>query len=1081
MIEENLSPEELWQRNEKKRLEYENYCNKIIQGLEGLDENSGERALWELIQNARDQRLNEDADVIIKIELTETELIFSHHGKAFDYTSFRALVKQDSSKDRNGAKQVGKYGTGFMTTHAFNRLVHITAPYIVKRGKDDISGYFQIVDFHLDRTMVDTDEGPSKMEEQLDLVEDFCNQKLLESISNNITSFRYELTKEQIGQVSTQLSNAISLLPFVMVINSNITKVEVSDHHSNKRYVYTKKTDQKPKLLENNAWKEHTDIVYLDDACQVSSYRCKSLRSEKGDVIIIPPFPPSCGSTEIIPSLFLWFPLLGTEKFGVNFIFHSERFHPVEKRNNIMLPGSIGIKQEKGGLNREVLVEMMNMLFDYYSNPENTKMLSRSMCEVAFPAVNDDEETQRFYQDMQALWVAKVPYWKAIPVGKQFVSISDARVKLLHPDFFKRLTDEQKTEYEQTLASYALLPKNSDGNSYLMPSEDLIAWSETVNRWGCNRDGEFFITVKDVCESIKTKSEDLYKFLKLMNDSGNETVMETYALLPNRMGELRTKQTLYYGDFMSDRVYILVSGVMGDEAKKIYDKSFLDITSVNPYSKADLQKDITANIGSLRKQTLANTENRELTDEELTALINFCSASYLDAFNNQRGRIMPIICQFYNIPFSKIPTDKFRDEEEEEFYKTTMNFLLDYTLKQISQKNSTWVNDNKSWLLNFLTEYSPEKNEDRKKKLNDYGVLPNQNNELCLISNLRKNAGSEELVDIYRTIFDKDLKNDWIDSNFESIVTLTEDKPEDIANKIEKRLVEDMRQENISERKFQKVVREIILKINKDKKWESWFGQINDKKATYTFSMKSGESQEHLFALMDLSDNDLGRLATLKNKVNMSELLDKMKRIKELEDERKSKFNFCFRIGKYIETEIRCALSDKLVSVVTRKSIEDSLTVDDIQNGQDIIVRVKHGCEEKDVYFIEVKAKWNFDMDNYAHMSTNQLKMAATHPDCYALCCVDLTDREKINLPPNSNEDYVKEHIQDIIANTRVLLNVGDELSEIMTPILAAEKDITELKMRIGEYRSNITKRAFQSGKPFEELVKEILNKIKLL
>ena len=105
--------------------------------------------------------------------------------------------------------------------------------------------------------------------------------------------------------------------------------------------------------------------------------------------------------------------------------------------------------------------------------------------------------------------------------------------------------------------------------------------------------------------------------------------------------------------------------------------------------------------------------------------------------------------------------------------------------------------NNKSWLQEFLTEYAPDKNEERKKKLNDYGVLPNQNNELCLISDLRKNAGSEELVDIYRTIFNKDLKNDWIDSNFESIVTLFEDKPEDIANKIEKALVEDMRQENI--------------------------------------------------------------------------------------------------------------------------------------------------------------------------------------------------------------------------------------------------------------------------------------------
>lgn len=1080
MNEENLSPEERWQRDEKNRLEYQNYCNKIIQGLEELDENSGERALWELIQNARDQRPNEDADVIIKIELTETELIFSHHGKPFDYTSFRALVKQDSSKDRNGAEQVGKYGTGFMTTHAFNKLVYVTAPYIVKRGKDDISGYFQIENFHLDRTMVDTVEGPYKMKEQLDIVEDFCKQELLNSIINDTTSFRYELTREQIGQVSAQLSNAISLLPFVMVINSNITQVEVIDYHSNKRYVYTKKTDPNPKLLEDKVWKEHTDIVYLNDSSQVSSFCCKSLRSEKGDVIIIPPFPSFCGSIENIPSLFLWFPLLGTENFGVNFIFHSERFYPVEKRNNIMLPGSTGIKQEKGGLNREVLVEMMNMIFDYYGNPENAKMLSRSMCKVAFPVANDDEETQKFYQDMQALWIAQVPYWKSIPVGEQFVCISDTRVKLLHPDFFERLTEEQKVEYEQTLASYALLPKNSDGNSYLIPSEDLIAWSDTVNRWGCNRDKEFFITVKDVCETIKTKGQDLHKFLKLMKDSKNETVMDTYALLPNRKGELRIKKMLYHGEFMSDKVYNLVSGVMGDEAKKIYDKSFLDITSVNPYSRADLQKDITANIGNLRKQTL-NTENHVLTDEELTALINFCSASHQEVFNNQRGRMMPILCQFYDRPFSMILTDKFREEEEEEFYKAAMNFLLDYTLNIISQKNSTWVKNNKSWLQEFLTEYAPNKNEDRKKKLNDYGVLPNQNSELCLLSDLRKNAGSEELVDIYRTIFNKDLKNDWIDSNFESIVTLFEDKPEDIANKIEKALVEDMRQENINERKFQKVVREIILKINRDKKWESWFGQINEKKATYTFSMKSGESQEHLFALMDLSDNDLERLATLKDKVSMSELLDKMERMKELDDERTSKFNFCFQIGKYIENVIRSSLEEQLVSVVTRKRIDENLTVDDIQNGQDIIVKVKHGNEEKNIYFIEVKAKWNFDVDKYAHMSTNQLKMAAEHPDCYALCCVDLTDREKINLPPDSSEGYVKEHIQDIIANTRVHLRIGEELSDIMTPIIAAENDKTELKMRIGEYRSNITKRAFQSGKPFEELVKEILNKINLL
>ena len=81
--------------------------------MESQSETSGIRAIWELVQNARD--LSDHA--VIKIELSPQSLIFSHHGTPFDYTSFRALVKQDSSKDRADADTVGQYGTGFMTTH----------------------------------------------------------------------------------------------------------------------------------------------------------------------------------------------------------------------------------------------------------------------------------------------------------------------------------------------------------------------------------------------------------------------------------------------------------------------------------------------------------------------------------------------------------------------------------------------------------------------------------------------------------------------------------------------------------------------------------------------------------------------------------------------------------------------------------------------------------------------------------------------------------------------------------------------------------------------------------------------------
>ena len=136
-------------------------------------------------------------------------------------------------------------------------------------------------------------------------------------------------------------------------------------------------------------------------------YACKSLQSDKGDVVIIPPFPETCCDVYKIPSLFLWFPLLGTEAFGVNFIFHSKRFYPVEKRNNIMLHGSTIMKQEKGKLNSAVLKEMSEVLFDYYAKDENAKTLPRKFCEVSFPLLSEDEETRKFYEEMQAMWKKK--------------------------------------------------------------------------------------------------------------------------------------------------------------------------------------------------------------------------------------------------------------------------------------------------------------------------------------------------------------------------------------------------------------------------------------------------------------------------------------------------------------------------------------------------------------------------------------------------------------------------------------------------------------------------------------------------
>lgn len=1057
-----LSDYEQYQRAVDERLEYEGYCNKIRKGLEELDEKSCERAIWELIQNARDM----SNEAHIKIELTDKNIVFSHHGKPFDYSSFKSLVKQDSSKDRNGADSVGQYGTGFMTTHAFNRKVYVSGPFEAKKQNDIVGGYVYIKDFELDRTKVDTPEGTTKMKEQLDMVKNFWKGELRPDIQNDTTSFRYELDEGQVEDISKQLNSVTRLMPFVLVINKRIKEVEIYNHHTSEHYILSR-TNQCDVSTFDNKWNVVTEKVLLSkfegNAKSDAEINCKSLQSANGDVIIIPPFPELCGDVTSIPSLFLWFPLLGTENFGVNFIFHSKRFYPVEKRNNIMLPGSTPLKKERGGSNESVLKEMMDVLFAYYSIAENAHTLSREMCTVQFPQNCEDEDTQTFYDEMQNIWKEEVKTWEIIPVGNSFYSINDSNgVVLLHPDFYEILTPEQRDKYENILKKYASFPKRKDvQTSYLMPSTDLIAWSETVHQWGCDNADNFFLTVKDVCEAIKEKSDDLHSFLSLMQESGNSKVMETYPIVPNREGILCKKNELCNANFMTKEKYDVVKIVMGDDVNKMIDPEFLDVCSVSDYTISDLQKAITSTVGRWRNDYI--TSKKTMLKDYLCALISFCSARYSSESTNVRLQMIPLIIKFFGVENTEFQVLRFREDNEEDFYTNAFNFLLDYTLLQIDTKDSSWVanEENKVWLKSFLALYSPKTNSEHKSRLNLYRVLPNQNNELCLMEDLVQNTGvPEQLADIYQTVFNDDLHSKWIDPQFECLVDLDKDTPTEVATKVEHTIVEDMKQE--TNRRYDKEVRDIILKIAESKDWKTWFTQIDEKKAKYIFNMQSGDAQKSLFSLMDLSETTLGRLAQVAETGDIETVLDKMEMLQQKELDDKARFNHLHAIGKHIENVLRERIKSEIFDVKT--SQEQNTYADDMQNGQDIVIRVNKSGEWKEVYYIEVKSKWDFSEP--AHMSAYQIRKATLNPDRYALCCVDLRDYR--------NEDLINLPEEVIISSTKVKLDIGKQLGKMVQNILNADNCPDDVQIKISDYRSNMSARVFSEGDSIDSLISAI-------
>ena len=405
-MEEELIFESIedYQKYLKQRQELIAYCKKISQGIENLDEKSGERAVWELVQNARDM----DENCHIRILLNPDKIVFSHRGKPFDYTSLLALVNQNSNKDNPGADLVGQYGTGFMTTHAFNDIVKVSAPYKAMNGPNSLKGYIHIQDFELNRSYRNNPERAIReMGNEMQLVDEmhkrtplYPSYEALEE-SQKWTSFSYNLDPKTIDDVSRQLASAVRLMPFVLVINDRIKEVEIDDQFAKRHFLLTKASNAQKQPLENSSkWYIVTDEIETSDLNtknkshdSVVSLQSFNQENKVEDVVILPPYPESCGHVCSIPSLFLWFPLLGTENFGVNFIFHSKRFHPVEKRNNIMLPENVPSKIEKGKHNESVLCEMMKALHKYYANEGNDITLTREMCVVNFHSDKEDDVT----------------------------------------------------------------------------------------------------------------------------------------------------------------------------------------------------------------------------------------------------------------------------------------------------------------------------------------------------------------------------------------------------------------------------------------------------------------------------------------------------------------------------------------------------------------------------------------------------------------------------------------------------------------------------------------------------------------
>ena len=109
-------------KRESELSDLKQHADKMIRGFENFNNFSSNRAVWELVQNACD--LTTNCEVVIDYK---SGFSFTHNGKPFTTKSFISLIKQVSGKygEESEIPEVGKYGTGFLTTHTFGRKFRI--------------------------------------------------------------------------------------------------------------------------------------------------------------------------------------------------------------------------------------------------------------------------------------------------------------------------------------------------------------------------------------------------------------------------------------------------------------------------------------------------------------------------------------------------------------------------------------------------------------------------------------------------------------------------------------------------------------------------------------------------------------------------------------------------------------------------------------------------------------------------------------------------------------------------------------------------------------------------------------------
>lgn len=315
---------------------YDNNAQEVFKKLNDLDNKRDvlvSRWVWELIQNARGTAGSQNT-LQIEVVLDRDQLVFRHNGAPFKDREIAHLIYHGSSK--HDPKDIGKFGSGFITTHLLSRRVRV-------RGTLSDGRSF---DFILNRDGKDSPELRVAMEKSK---EDFISSldRKPEAVPVPFTTeYAYPLN-ESIREVVLKGIHSLRLsAAYIFAFNSMLQQLKISTPDGavdlTRRELEPIFPGSRHHGLCLNAQEPKQWLVTLSENNVEAAI---ALEFSGEDFAVQLPVG--------VPRLFVAFPLNNTENFGLPLVLNSESFAPPEDRDGIYLGTS---ENEINFKNKELFV-----------------------------------------------------------------------------------------------------------------------------------------------------------------------------------------------------------------------------------------------------------------------------------------------------------------------------------------------------------------------------------------------------------------------------------------------------------------------------------------------------------------------------------------------------------------------------------------------------------------------------------------------------------------------------------------------------------------------------------------------------